>query len=188
MASPTAYYRLVLTPHANLDVRGTALVASAPTLGIHGLRGARVSELYFLRGPLDNGQLARLCETALVDPAAYDLHVSGANGNKPPTAIHSVEVAYLPGVMDPLALQLARAAVQIGLPLIEVATGICYELDGDLSTGELLRLTERLLYNATVQRYALGTIEPIFRTGERSKPHVDSIPLAGLDDKALASL
>ncbi len=179
-------FRITLTPPVALDVRGATLPAAAHTLGITNLSGARVSELYFVRGALDSTQIARLCEAVLSDPAAHDLTIGDAahiaDGG------HGVEVAYLPGVMDPLALQLARAAGQIGLPPIEVATGTRYELIGDLTTAQVVALTERLLANATVQRYALGTIDPQFSSGAKTEPRVESIRLAGLDDSALAAL
>ncbi len=195
--------RIVLAPHAELDVRGAGVVQAAHTLGITGLRSARVSELYFVRGqanPLTLRHITRLCDSALADPAAHTLTVGQPNGNGPTGHavhfMHSVEVAYLPGVMDPLALQLARAAGQIGLPPIEVATGTRYELFGELTTPQILTLTERLLCNVTIQRYGLGTIEPEFphpqplsrKTGEGSLPRVESIRLSGLDDSALTAL
>ncbi|MHB8627266.1 MAG: AIR synthase related protein [Aggregatilineales bacterium] len=189
------HFRIVLAPHAELDVRGVGVVQAAHTLGIGGLRSVRVSELYFVRGqanPLTMRHVTRLCELALADPAAHTLTVGQPNGTGPTGhaahVMHSVEVAYLPGVMDPLALQLARAAGQIGLPPIEVATGTRYELFGDLTTPQLLMLTERLLCNVTIQRYGLGTIEPAFSAGERTPPRVESIRLAGLSDSALATL
>jgi phosphoribosylformylglycinamidine synthase len=188
---PIMHSRIALMPHAELDVRGAALVQSAQTLGISGLRSARVSDLFFVRGNLTVRHLTHLCDSVLADPAAHALMVGQTIGKPVGYAahfLHGVEVAFLLGVMDPLALQLERAALQLGLPPIEVATGTRYELFGDLSTAQLLLLTERLLCNTTIQRYALGTIEPLFNTTERSTTHVDSIRLTGMDDLALTAL
>ncbi len=189
------HYRIVRTPHAALDVRGHEVCQSARTLGVDGLSEARVSELLFVRGNLSESDVTRLCDTLLADPAAHSVTFSEA-GNSPVANSHSVEVAYLPGVMDPLALQLSRAAQQIGLPTIEAATGTRYELYGDLTTAQIVGLAERLLCNATVQRYALGTIEPKFITSinhrtdslKSSGGEVNLISLTGLDNKGLQAL
>jgi len=185
------YFRIVLTPHLPLDVRGAALCSAAPTLDVHSLRAARVSELYFIQGGLSVDQLNQLVALTLSDPAAHTITIGQAaalSATDSFRSAHSVEVAYLPGVMDTLALQLTRAAAQLGLPTITVATGMRYELAGALTTAELLRLTERLLCNATVQRYALGTIEPQFSSGTRITPRVEPIPLDDLDASGLVAL
>src|SRR5579871_3144871 len=109
--------RITVTPHAPLDVRGMGIAASAPTVGVAEVRSVHTSELYFVRGELSDTEINRLCEALLSDPAAHTVtwqddtfdHAPGDSG-----AVHVVEVAYLPGVMDPLALQLARAAHEIG--------------------------------------------------------------------------
>ncbi len=184
-------FRITLTPHAALDVRGAALPASAHTLGLDQLMAARVSELYFVRGSLTQADIARLCDNILDDPAAHTVQIDVSaepDGAPEHDSAHCVEVAYLPGVMDPLALQLIRAAEQIGLPPIEVATGLSYDLHGDLSAAQITMLAERLLCNATVQRYTLGRIDPLFSTGTALAPHVAAIPLAGLNDAALVTL
>ncbi len=176
--------RIMLSPHAPLDVRAAGIVASAPNVGVDGLRSARASDLYFVRGELTDEAIQRLCEATLSDPAAHELVWVDESAF---TRTDGVEVAFIPGVMDPLALQLARAAQEIGLPPIDVATGTRYELDIDPAAEKLL--AERLLYNPTVQRYALGRIVPEFATGSTStRPRVESIPLQGLDDQALVTL
>lgn len=195
-------FRIVVTPHAALDVRGAGVCTSAHTLGIESVTEARVVELYFVRGELRQEDVARLCDTLLADPAAHAVHftalVAHQSGEADSPGGHAVEVAYLPGVMDPLALQLARATRQIGLPPIDVATGTRYELYGDLTTAQVVQLTERLLCNATVQHYALGTIDPKF-TNSNSRANTPSpnsqragevslITLSGLDKKALQVL
>ena len=183
--------RIALTPYTELDVRGESLVQSAQTLGIGSLRSAHVSDLYFVRGALSPQQLADLCDRVLADPAAHAVTVGLSSARSVGYAahyLHGVEVAFLLGVMDPLALQLERAALQLGLPAIEVATGTRYELFGDLSTAQLLLLAERLLCNTTIQRYALGSIEPLFNVSERSTTRVEAVRLSGLDEAALAAL
>src|SRR5258708_10458438 len=115
---------ITVTPHASLDVRGTGVVAAAPTVGVEGVLQVRVSDLDFVRGALTDANIQHLCESVLDDPAAHDLAWENDPPNSSTGILAQIEVAYLPGVMDPLALQLARPAGQIGLPPIEVSTAI----------------------------------------------------------------
>src|SRR5258708_6796080 len=100
--------RISITPHAALDVRGRAIIAAAPTVGVQGVRAACVSDLYFVRGDLSDADVKRLCDVILADPAAHEVRWEENTARSESGTV--VEVAYLAGVMDPLALQLARAA------------------------------------------------------------------------------
>ncbi|HLY26688.1 MAG TPA: AIR synthase-related protein [Aggregatilineales bacterium] len=181
---------ITVSPHLPLDTRSKNLIAAAPSAGIEGLRGARVSDLYFVRGELSDADINRLCADILADPAAHDVAWAEPVTSVPAVESSSgqiIEVAYLPGVMDPLALQLQRAAQEIGLSPIEAATGTRYELDAPADCLQLL--IERLLYNATVQRFAIGRIDPQFaESASGGEGRVESVALDGLDDAALVSL
>ncbi len=76
----------------------------------------------------------------------------------------TIEVALRPGVTDPAAEQIVRAARMIGITNINAAsTGLRFFVKGKEITEDLLRqLAERLFANAVIQRYALGTIVPAF--------------------------
>src|SRR5258708_14416141 len=99
---------ITVTPHAHLDVRGTGVIA-APTVGVEGVLQVRVSDLYFVRGALTDDNIQHLCESVLADPAAHELTWENDPPDSLTETIPQIEVAYLPGVMDPLSLQLYRA-------------------------------------------------------------------------------
>jgi phosphoribosylformylglycinamidine synthase len=104
---------------------------------------------------------------------------------------HTVEVSYRPGVTDIPARELAKGMVEIGLPRCDVATGIRYDLAGELSSDEVRALARKLLCNATVQHYALGPLAPPFGSGEEifaGDQVTESIEIVGLDDAALQAL
>src|SRR5258706_12714476 len=114
-------FRITVSPHPPLDVRGAAIVSSAPTVGVENVRAAQVSDLYFIRGDLSDAQINELCTSVLFDPAAHDIRWTEESASTA-TDDCAAELAFLPAVMDPLALQLPHAPQQIGLPPIDVAT------------------------------------------------------------------
>jgi phosphoribosylformylglycinamidine synthase len=175
-------YVIVLTPH----FEGGDRVGTAHTLGIQGVEAIHTQTLYFIRGELDGAHLTRLCDRILCDPAAntveWSIYPGEAEGR-------IVEVTFLTGVMDVLAMQVERAAHEIGLPPFQAATGTRFRVEGSLDDTALRTLTERAFCNLTVQRYTIGRIVPEFVAvqGER-RGTVVAIPLDGLDDAALTAL
>jgi phosphoribosylformylglycinamidine (FGAM) synthase PurS component len=99
-----------------------------------------------------------------------------------------VEVAFRPGVTDVPAREAQRGMVEIGLPACEVATGVRYELDGDLTPDDVRKLARQLLCNTTVQHYAIGEIAVHFGQEAAAGDRVESVPVRGLDDAALLAL
>src|SRR5262245_53389373 len=69
---------------------------------------------------------------------------------------HRVEVTLLPGVTDPAAENLLRAAHLLGITGLErVATGQRFRLQGHLSDADLRRLAAEVLANPVVQRFEI---------------------------------
>jgi phosphoribosylformylglycinamidine synthase len=99
-----------------------------------------------------------------------------------------IEVAFRPGVTDVPARELARGMVEIGLPACEVATAKRYEVQGNLSEADLRKLARGLLCNETVEHYTLGPIHPQFGQAAAASDRVETIPLSGLADDALAQV
>src|SRR5512139_266156 len=87
------------------DHRGQAVLAGAESLGMPGLRSAAVADLYFLRGDLDAAVIGRICVELLCDPVTEQYTwaevAAGVKQDEPGL----VEVAFLPGVTDPVAEQ-----------------------------------------------------------------------------------
>jgi phosphoribosylformylglycinamidine synthase len=78
--------------------------------------------------------------------------------------------------------------VEIGLPACEVATAKRYEVQGNLSEADLRKLARGLLCNETVEHYSLGPIHPQFGQAAAASDRVETIPLSGLADDALAQV
>jgi len=150
--------------------------------------GCFVARIFFLEGELSPGQLDRLCSTLLADPVTEDYRWSPADRPVSPLpADHTIEVTLLPGVTDPVAENLLRAARLLGMDGIrQVATGTRYLLRGSFSPDELHRLAGSVYSNPVIQRYEIDRpIAPPFVQHDPANGLVEVIPLCDADDGQL---
>ena len=138
------------------DPRGAHVVANAPLVGVTGLEACRVTRVHHVEGELDDEDVARLCAEVLVDPVVDEAVI----GEAAPALGRVVEVALMPGATDADARELERAAANLGLPAVTVATARRYDLIGSLSDADVTVLTRRLLANDTIEVTAEGPLPP----------------------------
>ncbi len=108
-----------------------------------------------------------------------------------PAGAQHIETALRPGVTDPVAEEVLRAAPLIGIKGLEaVSTGERFDIlsDSRLSTAELDLLARRLLANPVIQRYAIGTIEAAFLLRAAESPAMESYAVAAMNDQELRAL
>lgn len=136
------------------DPRGLGLQADAHDLGVYGIRQITVDDVYYLVGEVDAKEIKRVAEELLSDPLTQEYYCG-----YPDLEGHSIEVAYLPGVSDPVEETCLKAIAELGISGIEaVKTTRRYLIDGDLNNDDLERLSSRLLYNPIVQYIVKGEI------------------------------
>jgi phosphoribosylformylglycinamidine synthase len=173
---------------AKTQTTNQTVLQNAPMLGIHTLTDCQTIRLYFLAAHLETAQIEQLCALLLADPvtevATWSTPSQAGGGSEPAV----IEVAFRPGVTDVPARELARGMVEIGLPACEVATAKRYEVQGNLSEADLRKLARGLLCNETVEHYSLGPIHPQFGQAAAASDRVETIPLSGLADDALAQV
>jgi phosphoribosylformylglycinamidine synthase II len=175
------------------DWRGQALLPDVVALGIEGVEGIRVSDLYFLAGPLDLAEAERISAELLCDPVIATCQVTSLDElpDQPQTPDSwLVEVCLLPGVTDAEAESLLSAAQRIGADgLTRAATATGYRIYGRLTEAQVRALTERLLCNPVIQRYALGRIVPDLDPAIRGAgDRVEVVSLEGLTDDELLAM
>ncbi|MEY3013974.1 MAG: phosphoribosylformylglycinamidine synthase [Pseudomonadota bacterium] len=171
------------------DGRGRAVLAAAQELGIAGLRGVEIVDLFWLGGDAlqpDDAVLDLLHDPVLQQA---EVHASGA-GTRSGTY---VEVARRPGVTDAQAESLLLIAEKLGLrALRHAATGHRYELDVDADADAAslaARLAEGLLANVVVDRFA--TCAPLAAAFLEPLPTPEAtqqVPVRGCDDDALLAV
>jgi len=161
-------------------------------LGLEKVRAVRRSELYFVYGNIAPGELELLGRFLFSDPVTQSWSVERCDS--PPSAESQVvEVTWHPGVTDPVAEEIVRAASELGIKGLEAAsTGSRYEfecLPGEsFAVAELELLAERLLSNPVVQRFCIGRIQPAFAGRDAKVSRVDLLPVNGMDLAALCAL
>ncbi|MEK7312289.1 MAG: phosphoribosylformylglycinamidine synthase subunit PurL [Chloroflexota bacterium] len=185
-------YRFVLQRSQRLsaDPRNAGLLADAHALGLMPVTGIQCHDLYFIEGELPQQDLRRLAIELLGDPVAQTSEwrsvasdgVASVNG-------HVIETALRPGVTDPVAEQIIRAAHELGIRAVtRAATGNRYLVGGRLTVRDLHTLANRVLANPVIQRYAIGEIEPVFPEPAEASGHVDAIAIRELGPDELLAL
>ncbi|MBM3150886.1 MAG: phosphoribosylformylglycinamidine synthase subunit PurL [Chloroflexi bacterium] len=182
-------YRFVVRS-LQADPRPAGTLAGARAMGFGDLQRVDCRDLYFIEGQLSQEDLQRLALELLADPvtqsAAWDELPVPLPDLEPGSVL--VEVSLRPGVTDPAAEQLLRAAHEMGLDGVRrAATGLSYLLHGPgpARAGEL---AGRLLANPVIQRWAVGVIEPSFPEPARASGRTATIRLSGLGDEALLAI
>ncbi len=130
-------------------------------LGIAGVEKVQVASVFYLSGRLAPEDLQRLGEKLLADPITQEWELGTALRRDTPLRGVSpaglspfmIEVAYHPGVRDPVEDSLKKGARDLGIDRIQsVHTAKEYAFTGTLTPSDLDRITEKLLVNATIQQ------------------------------------
>lgn len=188
-------YRFTVCSKVEEDPHSLAYTHGARALGLSQVEKIKFYELYFIEGSLRPSDLDILATVILSDPvtqqvtcAKIDPHVAQIDQNDSTSAV--VEVAYHPGVTDPVAEQIVRAAHVQGIGGVErAATGQRFYITGSGLDPEYIHLlAARFLSNATIQTYALGEITPVFPQPAESSGAVERFEIQGFDQDALLAL
>ena len=148
------YYRIeVSTKQALLDPIGEELTKDARHLGITGVRSIRLIRVFLLKAQkLSLSTLEHIAKKILADPVADTYKLSGHIRHREEGKASFVEIAYLPGVMDPIAMTTHSLMKKVGIRHIEeVRTRSRYEILGPLSNDEISFLVKKLLMNGLIQ-------------------------------------
>lgn len=170
------------------DPRSAGLLSDARALRFDDLRRIECQDLYFVEGQLSQDELQRLALALLTDPVTQSARWEELPASAPEAGPVMVDVAFRPGVTDPVAGEIVRAAHELGFAGVQrAATGFRYLVEGaDRATAE--RLARRLLANAVIQRYTLGPIEPAFPLEAASSGQTETIPVRELSDEQLLAV
>lgn len=205
-------YRIEITPRQKHSA--ARYVNAAHQLGIAHLTACYPTRLFFLEGEITPAEAENIAARLLADPVTEtytiatpspnrlpvpeegESHASSDINSLPPRAgegqgmgvnSHTIEITFHPGVTDPIAENLTRAAHLIGVPnLRRSATGQSHTLEGDLSTDDLNRLATEVLANPIIQRHLIdAAINAPFVAFQDADDTVESIALKDADDAQL---
>lgn len=182
-------HRFITSP-LQKDPRAAELLASARALGFHQLQRAECHDLYFIESQLSQVELQQLALKLLSDPVTQSISWDELPAPLTPPEPDSVilEVSLRPGVTDPVAAEIVRAAHEIGLNNVRrAATGSRFQVSG-LNVEQVEQLAKTLLANPVIQHWKLGSIEPSFPEELESSGHVETIAIRNLSDNELLAL
>ncbi|MBK9601834.1 MAG: phosphoribosylformylglycinamidine synthase subunit PurS [Anaerolineales bacterium] len=171
------------------DPRSAGMLSDARALGYDNLQRIECQDLYFIEGQLSQEEMQQLALKLLSDPVTQTISWD-ENPNLTPPAADSVilEVSLRPGVTDPVAAEIVRAAHEIGLNGVHrAATGSRFQVTG-LNVGQVEQLAKTLLANPVIQHWKLGSIEPSFPEEVESSGQVETIAIRNLSDDELLAL
>ncbi|MBI5304779.1 MAG: phosphoribosylformylglycinamidine synthase subunit PurL [Chloroflexi bacterium] len=177
----------VVTPRDPRDPRAASLLADAHALGFTRLARIEVHDLYFVQGDLSQRDLQRLATELLSDSIAQTWRLRGEQ----PDDDSVIERALRPGVTDPVAEQIGRAAHELGIVGVErAATGQRFVVRSAhlLDQSELHALARSLLVNPVIHHYALGAIQAAFPQDAHASSQVEILPVCELTDDELLAL
>ena len=192
----TAVYRFLIKPTTVNDPRSLGYTSDAHTLGFTQFKQVECHDLIFIRGRLTDDDVRTLADQLLRDPVTQSIEFSRlpsppASQNQKPNKASSdhkmLEVMLRPGVTDPVAEQIVRAARLLGVTGIEAAsTGLRFFIRGEGLTDDVIQLAaKRLFANNVIHTHAIGEITPVFARPAQSSGLVGVISLRGLDDDGL---
>ncbi|HTX91432.1 MAG TPA: phosphoribosylformylglycinamidine synthase subunit PurL [Anaerolineales bacterium] len=188
-----AIYRFVVRFNRVDDPRSLGLLKDARALGFEQLKLITCRDLSFIEGQLSQAECRRLALELLTDPLAQS--VDWAELPAPEAAPEAdtvmLEVALRPGVTDPVADEIVRAAGELGIAGVRRAsTGFRYLLRFDPTVAgpeSVARsVAERLLANMVIQRWTIGALEPAFPSEAASSGKVETICVRTDDEGLLA--
>ena len=135
------------------DAVGQGVSRDIADLGINSVKEVKFIQVYILEGNLAFGEVISICQELLTDKVAQDYKILSEdqnNSSKPNQ--HIVEVAYNPGVMDPVEASVLKGIQDLGILAPEaVRTAKKYIIFGKLSSIQLKTISEKLLYNKLIQ-------------------------------------
>ncbi len=170
------------------DPRSAGYLADARALGFDTLQRLECQDLYFIEGQLSQEECRQLALKLLSDPVVQTVTSSAFQAAGGERSENVVEVAYRPGVTDPVAEQIVRAAQELGFEGVQrAATGLRFQVEG-LDVEQVSRLAKQLLANNVIQHWTLGEITPSFPEETESSGAVEILPIRELTNDQLLNL
>lgn len=145
------------------DAVGAGVAKDIFDLGIGSVKKVKFIQVYTLEAKdLAQGQIINICQELLTDKVAQDYKIgqrarglasnSQSHKSKKFSTQHIIEVAYNPGVMDPVEASVLKGIKDLGITAVEtVKTAKKYIIEGSLSSSQLKIISEKLLYNKLIQ-------------------------------------
>jgi phosphoribosylformylglycinamidine synthase II len=173
------------------DAVGEGIKRDILDLGIAGIRDVRFIPVYCIDGGLSRREITAICEELLVDTISQEYRVNPSARNRSGGAREvKVEIAYNPGVMDPVEQSALKGIRDMGIAKkISIKTAKKYLLTGKISPSQLTTITEKLLYNKLIQHMVAASTEDIHvLEGAEYQFRLVTVDLLSVSDRRLKEI
>ncbi len=151
------------------DAVGAGVEKDILDLGIDSVKKVSFIQVYHIEGAISRCELEKICAELLADRISQDYRIADEKKQSSPKGGFIVEVAYNPGVMDPVEDSTLKAIRDLGIGgVTSVKTAKRYLLKGDLDESQLKTISEKLLCNKLIQHVVKL---PACRTGRQVTRH-----------------
>ncbi|MDP2980541.1 MAG: phosphoribosylformylglycinamidine synthase subunit PurL [Candidatus Omnitrophota bacterium] len=171
------------------DPLGNGIKKDIRDLGIKGVKKVNVSHVFIISGDIAEPDIERIAGELLADPITeeYLLRAVAAAGERAKGRV--VEIAYNPGVMDPVEESTRKAIRDMGIYGVKsLRTERKYLVDGKITEGDFKSICEKLLYNKVIQHVVKeqGVKTKAQSSGYKFK--LITVDMLGADDKRLIKI
>ena len=156
------------------DPLGNGVKKDIKDLGISGVKKVNVSRAFIISGDISHGDIERIAKELLADPITESYILGnerrtttkgspersrGANDER-----RVVEIAYNPGVMDPVEESARKAIKDMGIYGIKsLRTEKKYFIEGKITEDDFKNICGKLLYNKVIQHVVKEQREELWR-------------------------
>ncbi|MHC5209518.1 MAG: phosphoribosylformylglycinamidine synthase subunit PurL [Planctomycetota bacterium] len=172
------------------DVLALRVASQARELGIPIGDGLSTRKGYSMRVTGGVRAAQRLADRLLVDPVMNTVRIFAPTDDPREPETRRLEVVRRPGVMDPGAQSIVRAAARLGISVADVRSWQAYVVPGSTDAALLSRLGSELLSNAAIEELRLDAatgISPVADLDDAPFILVH-VPLRDADDAELDRL
>ncbi|HTZ11208.1 MAG TPA: phosphoribosylformylglycinamidine synthase subunit PurS, partial [Candidatus Margulisiibacteriota bacterium] len=172
------------------DAVGSGIKKDILDLGIKGIERVDFIQVYNLEGKIPRLDLEKACQELLTDKISqvYNI-VEPAKKSQSRKNQYVIEVAYNPGVMDPVEDSTLKGIKDLGISgVTSVKTARKYLIKGRINPQQLKIVSEKLLYNKLIQHIVRADAAglPLHSAGYQFK--LISVDILSASDKELTRI
>jgi len=139
------------------DAAGAGISKDILDLGIRSVKEVNVTQVFLIAGDLRQDEIEKICQELLADEIIQDYSFRSAQKylSKNSKNLREIEIAYNPGVMDPVEESTLKGIRDLGIMNVRsVRTAKKYLLHGEISDREITIIVEKVLANKLIQHVA----------------------------------
>jgi len=172
------------------DAVGEGIRKDIGDLGIDAVKDVRFIQVYMIEGSVFEDGIRRICEELLIDRITQDYAIVFSSSRfRADAGEFLVEVAYNPGVMDPVEESTLKAIRDLGINTVQsVKTARKYLIKGKISEAQLKTISDKLLYNKLIQHLVVAGASGAAPAGGQYSFHLTTVDLLKATDKKLLEI